>query len=183
MLTTSMDIPGSGDRPGPMTPYGRFKSADPLAQLSQVPWDRLDRFQLSKVCKRLGIKHKAGEKKDVLVSVLNQRVEMGMLPVESIMEHTREVLVAEYRLKQQAAEHQEQGHEFIGGDETDEPKVREVVKEVIKTAEGVNLTEILELATANVDRLIEIAAAKGIKATKTMGRKAIVAEIQKAMGL
>ena len=182
MLTTSRDIPGSGEA-GPMTPYGRMKHADPLGQLSQVPWDRLDRFQLSKVCKRLGIKHKAGEKKDVLLSVLNQRVEMGMLQPESILEQTRVVLVEEYRLKQQHADHREQSAEFIGDEGEEKPKETVITKEVIKTAEGVNVTEILELATANVDRLIEIAASKGIKVKKPDGRVKIVAEIQKAMGL
>ena len=181
MLTTTQQIPGSGEA-GPMTPYGRMKHADPLAQLSQVPWDRLDRFQLSKVCKRLGIKHKAGEKKDVLLSVLNQRVEMGMVQPETILDHTRNVLVEEYRLRQQHADHREQSAEFIGDEDAPE-KPREVIKEVIKTAEGVNVTEILELATANVDRLIEIAASKGIKVKKPDGRVKIVAEIQKAMGL
>src|SRR4051812_776670 len=93
MLTTSQDIPGSGSQ---------FTHSDPLAQLSKVPYDRLDRFQLSKVSTVLGIKHRPGEKHEVLVRLLGMAVEMRRTTNAKIMDACRKVLIEERQAVEQS---------------------------------------------------------------------------------
>jgi len=177
MITSTQQIPGAGDV--------RWGTNDPLAQISKVPWDRLTRFQLSKVCLRLKpqIVHESGAKLDDLVAAISNHINMGAVKIGQVIEAANAVLMEEAELRSKNADEAIQKRHILGEAPKSAPQIVEKVVERVVTAEGFSLSELLEIAQAPVERLRDMAAGKGLKIPPTRNRKEIVDILTAQMGL
>lgn len=157
-----------------LTTSHTFTHEIPELQLIKNTYERLDRFQLARVCKKLGIPHMEGEKKSQLVDILLMQERTGQITAQQGETACREVAVEEEEKKRARGLAPQNVNMW-------KPEKPPVVPP--KIADGVTVEDLMELASLGQEKLVEKAREMGITCNINTKRSEIMAEIRKAKGL
>ncbi|HEX9472503.1 MAG TPA: hypothetical protein VF957_23505 [Bradyrhizobium sp.] len=99
MITSTQQIPGTGGRANGAFGYNRPEIQD--AQF-KTPYDFADRWQLSRLCARLGIAHRDAERKAVLINMLINAEEAGKIEHQRALQMLDQIIHAMTRKPEHA---------------------------------------------------------------------------------